>query len=296
MDKQALALELKQVIKTVVDYPTPGIVFRDVTSLMQDGPSFKKVIDAFCQLYADKGITKIVGTESRGFIFGAPLAYALGISFVPVRKPGKLPRQRISQSYQLEYGEDALELHSDAISQGDKVLLVDDLLATGGTIDATVKLVRQLGGVVEDAAFVIALPDLGGVAVPARDVRVGDHVQVQRFVQQAHAARDPHGAVFVVHHRQSGLHHAIAGHEVEAGQGGVEVLAQPGAHPLLDQLRAGQQAQPQPQLAGVFAVGAGFQVEHGGLRARGVHADASGLAGAAWAVARAAACSRASSR
>jgi adenine phosphoribosyltransferase len=105
-----------------------------------------------------------VGTESRGFIFGAPLAYALGISFVPVRKPGKLPRQRISQSYQLEYGEDALELHADAIVPGDKVLLVDDLLATGGTIDATAKLVRQLGGIVDDAAFVIALPDLGGVA------------------------------------------------------------------------------------------------------------------------------------
>lgn len=164
MDKQALAAELKQVIKTVVDYPKPGIVFRDVTSLMQDGASFKKVIDAFSHLYADKGITKIVGTESRGFIFGAPLAYALGISFVPVRKPGKLPRERISQRYQLEYGEDALELHADAITPGDKVLLVDDLLATGGTIDATAKLVRQLGGVVEDAAFVIALPELGGVA------------------------------------------------------------------------------------------------------------------------------------
>lgn len=163
MDKQALELELKQVIKTVVDYPKPGIVFRDVTSLMQDGPSFKKVIDAFCYFYADKGITKIVGTESRGFIFGAPLAYAMGISFVPVRKPGKLPRQRISQSYQLEYGEDALELHADAIAAGDKVLLVDDLLATGGTIDATAKLVRQLGGIVDDAAFVIALPELGGV-------------------------------------------------------------------------------------------------------------------------------------
>lgn len=164
MDKQALSAELKQVIKTVVDYPKPGIVFRDVTSLMQDGASFKKVIDSFSHLYADKGITKIVGTESRGFIFGAPLAYALGISFVPVRKPGKLPRERISQRYQLEYGEDALELHADAITPGDKVLLVDDLLATGGTIDATAKLVRQLGGVVEDAAFVIALPELGGVA------------------------------------------------------------------------------------------------------------------------------------
>jgi adenine phosphoribosyltransferase len=163
MDQQALELELKQVIKTVNDYPKPGIIFRDVTSLMQDGPSFRKVIDAFCHFYADKGLTKIVGTESRGFIFGAPLAYALGISFVPVRKPGKLPRERISQSYQLEYGEDALELHADAIIPGDKVLLVDDLLATGGTIDATAKLVRQLGGIVDDAAFVITLPELGGV-------------------------------------------------------------------------------------------------------------------------------------
>ncbi|MDX3775196.1 adenine phosphoribosyltransferase [Chromatiaceae bacterium AAb-1] len=163
MDKQTLALELKQVIKTVENYPKPGIMFRDVTSLMQDGPGFRKVIDAFKAQYSDKGITKIVGTESRGFIFGAPLAYALGISFVPVRKPGKLPRERIKESYQLEYGEDTLELHADAIYSGDKVLLVDDLLATGGTIEATTKLVRRLGGIVEDAAFVIALPDLGGV-------------------------------------------------------------------------------------------------------------------------------------
>ncbi|MGI5309425.1 adenine phosphoribosyltransferase [Rheinheimera sp. WS51] len=164
MEKQLLAVELKKVIKTVADYPKPGILFRDVTSLMQDGASFKKVIDAFCQAYTGQGFTKIVGTESRGFIFGAPLAYAMGLPFIPVRKPGKLPRNRISQSYQLEYGEDTLELHQDAISEGDKVLLVDDLLATGGTIEATVKLVRQLGGIVEHAAFVIALPDLGGVA------------------------------------------------------------------------------------------------------------------------------------
>lgn len=161
---QQLADELKQVIKTVADYPKPGITFRDVTSLMQDGPSFKKVIDAFAEHYRAAGITKIIGTESRGFIFGAPLAYALGISFVPVRKPGKLPREKIRQAYTLEYGEDALELHADAIVAGDKVLLVDDLLATGGTIDATVQLVRRLGGSVNDAAFVIALPELGGVA------------------------------------------------------------------------------------------------------------------------------------
>jgi adenine phosphoribosyltransferase len=164
MNFQQLATELKQVIKTVPDYPKPGITFRDVTSLMQDGPAFKKVIDAFALYYADKGIDKIIGTESRGFIFGAPLSYALGIPFVPVRKPGKLPRERISQRYTLEYGEDALELHADAIDAGDKVLLVDDLLATGGTIDATVQLVRRLGGIVEHAAFVISLPALGGVS------------------------------------------------------------------------------------------------------------------------------------
>lgn len=163
MEKQALAIELKQVIKAVTDYPKPGIVFRDVTSLMQDGVAFKKVIDAFARAYAGAGLDKVVGTESRGFIFGAPLAYALGLPFVPVRKPGKLPRERIAQSYQLEYGEDTLEIHRDAINIGDKVLLVDDLLATGGTIDATAKLVRQLGGIVDDAAFVIALPELGGV-------------------------------------------------------------------------------------------------------------------------------------
>lgn len=164
MDFQLLSTELKQVIKTVPDYPKPGIVFRDVTSLMQDGVAFKKVIDAFAAFYAGKGINKIIGTESRGFIFGAPLAYALGIPFVPVRKPGKLPRERISQAYTLEYGEDALELHADAIASGDKVLLVDDLLATGGTIEATTTLVRRLGGQVHDAAFVITLPELGGVS------------------------------------------------------------------------------------------------------------------------------------
>jgi adenine phosphoribosyltransferase len=162
--QNSLSLMLQQVIKAVPDYPKPGILFRDVTSLMQDPVAFAAVIDHLKQHYANHGFSKIVGTESRGFIFGAPLAYALGVAFVPVRKPGKLPRERIAQSYQLEYGEDTLEIHRDAITPGDKVLLIDDLLATGGTIDATVKLVRQLGGVVEDAAFVIALPDLGGVA------------------------------------------------------------------------------------------------------------------------------------
>lgn len=163
MVDNALAQELRAVIKTVVDYPKPGIYFRDVTSLMENAHCFQKVIDAFKQHYTGLDIDKVVGTESRGFIFGAPLAYALGVAFVPVRKAGKLPRERINQAYQLEYGEDTLELHSDAIVTGDKVLLVDDLLATGGTIEATVQLVRRLGGTVTDAAFVVSLPDLGGV-------------------------------------------------------------------------------------------------------------------------------------
>lgn len=149
-------------IKTVPDYPKPGIMFRDVTSLMQDGEAFAQVIDLFKQKFADSGITAIVGTEARGFIFGAPLAYALGVSFVPVRKPGKLPRQAIAQDYTLEYGTDTLEIHTDALGKDDNVLLVDDLLATGGTMEATAHLVRQLGGKVHGAAFVVTLPDLGG--------------------------------------------------------------------------------------------------------------------------------------
>ncbi len=162
MKQEALTALLAQVIKAVPDYPKPGILFRDVTSLMQDGAAFAAVIDHLKAHYANQGITKIVGTESRGFIFGAPLAYALGVAFVPVRKPRKLPRAVISESYQLEYGEDTLEIHVDAISAEDKVLLVDDLLATGGTIDATTKLVRRLGGQVADATFIVNLPDLGG--------------------------------------------------------------------------------------------------------------------------------------
>lgn len=112
--------------------------------------------------YKDHGFTKVVGTEARGFLFGAPLALELGVGFIPVRKPGKLPRETIAESYELEYGHDTLEMHVDAIVPGDKVLVIDDLLATGGTIEATVKLIRRLGGEVKDAAFVISLPDLGG--------------------------------------------------------------------------------------------------------------------------------------
>ena len=159
---QANLTQIKESIATVPNYPKEGIMFRDVTTLLADPKAFKETIDAFIAAYKDQGFTKIIGTESRGFIFGAPLSYALGIPFIPVRKPGKLPREVISQSYQLEYGEDVLELHTDAIVEGDKVLLVDDLLATGGTIEATAKLVQKLGGNATDAAFVVSLPELGG--------------------------------------------------------------------------------------------------------------------------------------
>ena len=148
---------IKSSIKSIPDYPKAGIIFRDITSLLEVPEAFKASIDAIVAEFKDKGITKIVGTESRGFIFGAPVALALDLPFVLVRKPKKLPREVISQSYQLEYGEDTLEIHTDSVNANDNVLL-----ATGGTIDATAKLIRKLGGKVEHAAFVICLPELGG--------------------------------------------------------------------------------------------------------------------------------------
>lgn len=153
---------IKDSIKTIPDYPKPGIMFRDITSLMENAEAYKATIGLLVDKYKDQGFTKIVGTESRGFLFGAPLALELGVGFVPVRKPGKLPREVISESYELEYGSDSLEIHTDAIVEGDKVLMVDDLLATGGTIEATTKLIRRLGGDVSHAAFIINLPEIGG--------------------------------------------------------------------------------------------------------------------------------------
>lgn len=153
---------IKSSIKSIPNYPKEGIIFRDITSLLEVPSAFKATIDLIVEQYRDKGITKVLGTESRGFIFGAPVALALGLPFELVRKPKKLPRETISQSYQLEYGQDTLEMHIDAISEGDNVLIIDDLLATGGTVEATIKLVQRLGGVVKHAAFVINLPELGG--------------------------------------------------------------------------------------------------------------------------------------
>ena len=161
MNTEKISL-IKASIKSIPDYPKAGILFRDVTSLMEDPAAYKATIDLLAETYKDMGFTKVVGTEARGFLFGAPLALELGVGFIPVRKPGKLPRETVAQSYELEYGTDTLEIHTDAIVEGDKVLMVDDLLATGGTIEATTKLIRQLGGVVEHAASVINLPGIGG--------------------------------------------------------------------------------------------------------------------------------------
>ena len=155
-------MNIQSLIRTIPDYPKAGIQFRDITTLIKDAQGFRATIDMLVERYRGTDISKVVGTEARGFIFGAPLAYALGVGFVPVRKKGKLPGKTTDHEYALEYGHDRIEMHDDAINAGDKVLVVDDLLATGGTAQATVMLVRGLGGEVTDCAFVVDLPELGG--------------------------------------------------------------------------------------------------------------------------------------
>ncbi|SES70125.1 adenine phosphoribosyltransferase [Thorsellia anophelis DSM 18579] len=153
---------IKSTIKTIPDYPKTGILFRDITSLLEVPSAYQATINLFKEHYQNKGVTKILGAEARGFLFGAPLALALNVPFIPVRKPGKLPRETFSEEYELEYGTDKLEIHVDALTSTDKVLIVDDLLATGGTVSATVNLVRRTGAEIIGAAFVINLPDIGG--------------------------------------------------------------------------------------------------------------------------------------
>jgi len=155
---------LKTRIRHVPDFPKAGILFYDVTTLLRDAEGFKLAIDAMSQPYHDKGISLVVGIESRGFILGGAIADRIGAGFVPVRKVGKLPHKTVRVSYDLEYGTDSLEMHSDAIEKGQKVLIVDDLLATGGTARATVDLVRQLGGDVHGVAVLIELAELNGRA------------------------------------------------------------------------------------------------------------------------------------
>ncbi|MFP7297509.1 adenine phosphoribosyltransferase [Neobacillus niacini] len=155
-------MDLKQFIAIVPDYPKPGITFKDITPLMNNGAAYKYATDQIVEYAKDKQIDLIVGPEARGFIIGCPVSYALGIGFAPVRKEGKLPRETVKVSYGLEYGSDVLTIHKDAIQPGQRVLITDDLLATGGTIDATIQLVEQLGGVVAGIAFLVELSYLEG--------------------------------------------------------------------------------------------------------------------------------------
>jgi adenine phosphoribosyltransferase len=155
---------LKSLIRDVPDFPMPGILFRDVTPLLRDPGGLRQVVDAFAARYRDQGVDVVAGIESRGFLFGAPLALALGVGFVPIRKLGKLPADRISREYALEYGTNALEIHRDAVRPGERVLLIDDLLATGGTARAAAALVEELGGRIAEVAFVIELAFLNGRA------------------------------------------------------------------------------------------------------------------------------------
>ncbi|MHA7851268.1 MULTISPECIES: adenine phosphoribosyltransferase [Roseovarius] len=155
---------VKDYIRTIVDFPHEGIMFRDVTTLFADPRGFRMAIDQMLHPYAGLRIDKVVGLEARGFILGGAIAHQLSLGFVPIRKKGKLPGAVISEEYQLEYGEAIVEIHDDAIQPGEKVLLVDDLLATGGTAEAGIKLVERLGGEIMGCAFVIDLPELGGRA------------------------------------------------------------------------------------------------------------------------------------
>lgn len=155
-------MDLKKYIADVNDFPTKGILFRDITPLMKDGKAFGYATMQFTKFAEEKKANIIVGPEARGFIFGCPVAVNLGIGFAPVRKPNKLPRETKSITYDLEYGTNVLSLHVDAINKGDRVIIVDDLLATGGTVDATIKLVESLGGIVVGLCFLIELSDLNG--------------------------------------------------------------------------------------------------------------------------------------
>ena len=156
-------MDLASMIRDIPDFPVEGILFKDITTLLSDAEAFRHVIDSMTERFRDKDIDLVVAIESRGFIFGAPLAYHLNVGFVPVRKPNKLPAEKISQEYSLEYGTNVLEMHSDAIIPGQKVLIADDLLATGGSIRATIDLVERLGGDVVGIAFLIDLTFLNGM-------------------------------------------------------------------------------------------------------------------------------------
>ena len=155
-------MQIKSRIRTIAHYPHEGIMFRDITTLLKDAVGLRATVQEIAQRHKGARINKVAGIESRGFIIGAPVAYELGVGFVPIRKKGKLPAKTLGRDYQLEYGTDRIEVHVDAIQEGDRVLLVDDLIATGGTAEAAGALIREMGAEVIECCFVIDLPDIGG--------------------------------------------------------------------------------------------------------------------------------------
>jgi len=166
-------MDLAAAIRAIPDYPKPGVMFRDITTLLGDAAALRYCVDALTRAAAGQGVTKVAGTEARGFILGGAVAHQLGAGFIPLRKKGKLPHLKIGVDYDLEYGTDTLEMHLDACAAGERVFLIDDLIATGGTAIAAIQLFRQIGAVVTGAAFVIDLPDLGGAGrLRAMDVPV----------------------------------------------------------------------------------------------------------------------------
>ena len=155
-------MNLSDRIRSIPDWPIKGVIFRDITTVLEDAEAFKYANDLFFERYKDQNIDKIVGIDARGFIFGAVLAYKLGLPFIPVRKKGKLPFKTISAEYDLEYGKDIVEMNEDAIKKGERILVVDDLIATGGTVAAAIELVQKLGGIVTECCFLVELIDLKG--------------------------------------------------------------------------------------------------------------------------------------
>ena len=162
MTSRAIEEDLRTSIRTIPDYPKPGIMFRDITTLLGDARAFRRAVDELVQPWAGMKIDKVAGIEARGFILGGAVAHQVSAGFIPIRKKGKLPHKRVSIAYSLEYGLDEMEVHEDAVTKGERVILVDDLVATGGTAEGAVKLLRQLGANVLAACFVIDLPELGG--------------------------------------------------------------------------------------------------------------------------------------
>lgn len=169
-------MDVKDYIRTIPDFPAKGVMFRDITTVMQDADGFRLAIDELQKLLSDTDFDVLVGIESRGFLFGAPIAYNLHKPFIPVRKKGKLPFDTVEQEYSLEYGSAVIEMHSDAVKPGQRAVIIDDLIATGGTVAAAAKLVEKLGGTVEKAIFLIELPELRGREL-LKDYKVGSVLQ-----------------------------------------------------------------------------------------------------------------------